>query len=163
MIRIAHREPRFLHMVRIFTDALGLFRLEIERIWTDQQRRHRAALHRKSGANVVKSSVAGAQLVARIIGFHVLRQVVELHVSARQHHLRIGIVFNVIRAQSGILVADVHVPIRIRNPADLFLLVRLDRGFASAGGKPERRLWAALTRCHRAKCKNCKKQRGNPA
>jgi hypothetical protein len=92
----------------------------------------------------MEGPAARAKFIARIIGFHVLRQIIELHVAASYHHLRVGVVLDVVRAEPRVLVADIHVAIRVEDSAGLLLLVCFEGGFASSRGEPERSFRADL-------------------
>ena len=88
----------------------------------------------------MKCAAAGAQFVTRVVCFHVLRQVIELHIAARDDHLRFVVVFDVVGAEPRVLVAHVHVAVGVENLPDLPLLIRFERGFASARKRRERLL-----------------------
>ncbi len=45
----------------------------------------RAALNGKGGAHVVEGAASGRKFIASVCGFQVLREVIELHVSAGDH------------------------------------------------------------------------------
>ena len=109
-------------------------------------------------ANMVKSAAAGAQFVARVVGLHVLRHVIELHVAARDHHLGFAVVFHVVGAKPRILVAHVHVAIGIEDFPDLALLVRFERGLA-AGRERHQRLLRGLASIERTWSSSQEKRR----
>ena len=130
--------------VGVVVQPIRFLRLEIERIGADQQRGHGAPLHGKRRPNVVECAAAGAQFVAGVVCFHVLRQVIELHIAARHDHLRFVVVFDVVGAQPRVLVTHVHVAVGVVDFPDLPLLVRFERGFASTRKRRERLLRLCL-------------------
>ena len=92
----------------------------------------------------MEGPAARAKFIARIIGFHVLGQIIKLHVAASYHHLRVGVVLDVVRAEPRVLVADIDVAIRVEDSAGLLLLVCFEGGFTSCRGEPERSFRANL-------------------
>ncbi len=117
-----------MNFVRILIDALGYLGFEINGIGTDEQRRRGAALHGKGGADVMKRPLPGFQFVDRVVGFDVLRHVVELHVAAGFRHLRVFVVLDVIGAQARVVVQQIDVAIGIVDAANLALLVGFEAG-----------------------------------
>ena len=70
--------------------------------------------------------------VAGVRGFHVLGEVIELHVATRDDHLRLFVVFDMVRAQASVLVTDVHFAIGVKDLAYLALLLGFERGLLVA-------------------------------
>jgi len=95
---LTDRQPRFVNAIGVFVEPVRFFRLEIERIGADEQSGHGVPLHGEGPADVVKSAAAGAEFVTRVVRFDVLRQVIELHVTVRNHDLGFVVVFDVIGA-----------------------------------------------------------------
>ena len=91
----------------------------------------------------MKRAAAGAKFVAGVVGFHVLRHVIELHIAACDHDLGFIVVFHVIGAQPRVLVVHVHMAVGVEDFADLALLVRFQRGLAAGR---ESRLVASAAR-----------------
>ncbi len=97
-VRIAHRHPGFVDFVGVFVDALGFLRFEINGIRADQQSGRLPALDGEGSTDLVENSAAGYDFVARVFGFDMLGQIIELHVAVRDDDLSIFVVLHVIRA-----------------------------------------------------------------
>ena len=140
----ADRQPRFVDAIGIFVEPIRFFRFEIERIGADKERRRGAPLHGERPADMMKGAAAGAQFVARVVGFHVLRRVIELHVALRDDDLGFAVIFDVVGAKPRVLVAHVHMAIGVEDFPYLALLVRFERGLAPARERRERFLRGGL-------------------
>src|SRR5271154_2320030 len=148
LVWIADRHPRVVNDVGVFINALGLLRFEIDWVGTDEESLRglalqgvdfargggRAALNGKGGAHVVESAASGGQFIKSDGGFEVLGEVIELSVASGYDDLGSFVGLDVIGAQAGVLVADIHVTIGVVNLADLALLFRFQGGFGAGGG-----------------------------
>ena len=82
-------------------------------------------------SHVMKPSAARAQFVLGVVCLNVLRQIVELHVAARDDDIGFLVPLHVIGAQAHIFVAQIHVAVRMVDLADFSALtVCLERDFA---------------------------------
>src|SRR5277367_4631597 len=147
LVWIADRHPRVVNDVGVFINALGILRFKIDWVGTDEESLRgwawrgvdlaggggRAALNGKGGAHVVESAASGGQFIASVGGFEVLGEVIELDVASGDDDLGSFVVLDVIGAQAGVLVADIHVTIGVVNLADLALLFRFQGGFGAGG------------------------------
>ena len=59
LVRVAHREPRFVDSICVLVDPFSFLGFEGQRIGADEERGRRAALQGERGAHVVKQCVAG--------------------------------------------------------------------------------------------------------
>ncbi len=119
--------------------TLGLFGFEIDWIGTKEEglgglAHHSvdftrgcrwAALHGEGGAHVVEGTASVGEFIAGVSGFEVLGEVIELDVAAGDDDLGFFVVLDVIGAQAGVLVTDIHVTIGVEDLGRLGAVVLL--------------------------------------
>ena len=72
-----------------------------------------------------KRPVTGAHIIVRFVCFYMLCQVIKLDVAARGSNLSVIVVLHMIGSQSGVLISQINVSIRVSDSAHFTLLFRL--------------------------------------
>ena len=128
LVRIAHRQPRFVDTVCVLVDAFRFLGFEIERVGADEQRGSGPPLHCERGAHVMESSVA--RLSVRIAHRPLPRAGSSNRVDVSlAMTICVSLLYSTWSARRRVvLVADVDVAIGVENLAHLALLIGFEGG-----------------------------------
>ena len=111
MLEIANGDPRAVDQVDVRGKAFDVASFKIEGIIREEHIRAGAARNLDGAVDVVKKPVTGADVVMCLGGFDVLVVVVKLDMARSNGFVGSAVVLDVIRAQTGVSIADVHIPV----------------------------------------------------
>src|SRR6267143_2987189 len=111
MLGVADGDPRPVDEVNLSWKAFDVTRLEVQRIFGNQECRIGPPLDFEVAANVVEEAMTGADVVVCFIGIEVLVAVIELNVAGGGGFVGLAVVFDVVGAKTGLRVVNINVAV----------------------------------------------------